>query len=153
MISSARLDQIVKRLKPINTIMQLSKSFRYTMALTHLPSRCCAFLPMKGRGMIINKNNIPAPGIISTTQIHRCIRTTALCSERSSFVPPEPPTNNGQAMFPNINMLALSSQSTMRNTDSDAVFVITGASRGIGLQIVKDMLGRTKVCLSPCHTG
>jgi len=103
--------------------------------------------------MIINKNNIPAPGIISTTQIHRCIRTTALCSERSSFVPPEPPTNNGQAMFPNINMLALSSQSTMRNTDSDAVFVITGASRGIGLQIVKDMLGRTKVCLSPCHTG
>jgi len=53
-------------------------------------------------------------------------------------------------MFPNIDLKAINSQATMRNTDSDAVFIVTGASRGIGLQIVKDMLSRTKGTIVAC---
>ena len=48
-------------------------------------------------------------------------------------------------MFPDIDLKNVAADAVMRNQDDGAVFVITGASRGIGLQIVKDLLERTKV--------
>lgn len=125
--------------------MQLSKPLRYGLAFIHLPStRCYAFQNLLKANAFLN-NNVPA--IKSQTQIYRSVSstTTSLCSAKSSFVPPDPPSFSGQAMFPDIKLNRISSHAIMRNQDSDAVFVITGASRGIGLQIVKDMLIRTKV--------
>jgi len=124
--------------------MQLSKPLRYGLAVIHLPStRCYAFQNLIKANAFLN-NNVP---IKSQAQIYRSVSstTTSLSSAKSSFVPPDPPSFDGQAMFPDIDLNCLSSHARMRNQDSDAVFVITGASRGIGLQIVKDMLIRTKV--------
>lgn len=130
--------------------MQLSKPLRYGLAFIHLPStRCYAFQNLLKANAFLN-NNVPA--IKSQTQIYRSVSstTTSLCSAKSSFVPPDPPSFSGQAMFPDIKLNRISSHAIMRNQDSDAVFVITGASRGIGLQIVKDMLIRTKGTIVAC---
>jgi hypothetical protein len=50
-------------------------------------------------------------------------------------------------VFPDLDIKKETSDAAMRNQDEDAVFVVTGASRGIGLQIVKELLNRTKVRL------
>ena len=61
----------------------------------------------------------------------------------SSFQAPVPPQSKGEAIFQDIN---LSSVSTCpRNLDPEAVFVVSGASRGIGLQFVKTLVSSTKV--------
>ena len=72
--------------------------------------------------------------------------TAPSSSSASSFVPPEPPSFKGQAMFPDLDIDNVTTDAAQRNQDADAVFVVTGASRGIGLQIVKELLNRTKVC-------
>ena len=69
----------------------------------------------------------------------------------SSFVPPEPPSSNGEAVYDDIIISADgTNESLKRNSDPDAVFVVTGASRGIGLQFVKSLLHRTKVRSYAC---
>ncbi len=71
----------------------------------------------------------------------------------SSFVPPEPPSSNGKAVFDDIIISTGGTlESLKRNSDPDAVFVVTGASRGIGLQFVKSLIHRTKVRCVPVHT-
>jgi hypothetical protein len=75
----------------------------------------------------------------------------------SAFQAPEPPQSKGQAVYNDIDFnnigsgsdsdKLLSSQSTLRNSDTDAVFVVSGASRGIGLQFVKSLIERTKVSI------
>jgi hypothetical protein len=69
----------------------------------------------------------------------------------STFQAPEPPSSKGQAVYSDINFSVaddLSSRSSLRNNDPEAVFVINGASRGIGLQFVKSLIDRTKVKIS-----
>lgn len=75
------------------------------------------------------------------------IAATRLASS-AAFVPNPPPGTHGQPVFPDITNLGESSPEAIhRNQDEDAVFVVTGASRGIGKQIVTSLLDRTKVLL------
>jgi NAD(P)-dependent dehydrogenase (short-subunit alcohol dehydrogenase family) len=71
----------------------------------------------------------------------------------SSFAGPEPPLSRGLHVFADIDFSVSegpSSPSSLRRSDPDAVFVVNGASRGIGLQFVKTLLdgtcGRVVAC-------
>lgn len=70
----------------------------------------------------------------------------------SSFQPPEPPSSKGSSIYPNINIENKNylGSSKIRNSDPNAVFVVSGASRGIGLQLVHDLLTRTKGKIVAC---
>ena len=71
----------------------------------------------------------------------------------SSFSPPQPPTSNGVAVYPDIDFSLgsrVDSDAARRNADPDAVFVVNGASRGIGLQFVKSLLQRTEGTVVAC---
>jgi hypothetical protein len=72
---------------------------------------------------------------------------TTLSLSSSSFHPPEPPAFKGQPVFNNIPLSEdeRSDDAKRRTEDEGAVFVVTGASRGIGLEMVKQLLDRTKV--------
>ena len=66
----------------------------------------------------------------------------------SSFSPPEPPVSKGEPVYPDIDFSLgriVGSESHRRNTDRNAVFVVNGSSRGIGLQFVKSLIDRTEV--------
>jgi NAD(P)-dependent dehydrogenase (short-subunit alcohol dehydrogenase family) len=75
------------------------------------------------------------------------------------FQAPEPPQSKGEAVYKDINLSSVdkndqTKESLARNSDPSAVFVVSGASRGIGLQFVKSLLQRTKgtvvaLCRSP----
>ena len=72
-------------------------------------------------------------------------------SSSSSFQAPAPPSTHGNPVFPDIDFSVAASptaESVRRNNDPSSVFVVTGASRGIGLQFVKSLLDRTKVSVS-----
>ncbi|KAL7510693.1 hypothetical protein ACHAXN_007559 [Cyclotella atomus] len=75
-------------------------------------------------------------------------------SSSSSFQAPEPPQSHGQPVFPDVvvqNNAGLNdSNAFIRNNDADAVFVVNGASRGIGLQFVKSLLQRAKGKIVAC---
>jgi NAD(P)-dependent dehydrogenase (short-subunit alcohol dehydrogenase family) len=59
-----------------------------------------------------------------------------------------PPPSLGSPVFPNVDLSVR--LSLPRNSDPDSVFVVTGASRGIGLQAVKSLLGRTQGTVVAC---
>ena len=64
------------------------------------------------------------------------------------FVPPPPPTSKGIPVFSDVDFghaNSVESEAIKRNADPNAVFVVNGSSRGIGLQFVKSLLVRTKV--------
>jgi len=63
----------------------------------------------------------------------------------TDFQPSSPPGTHGTPVFPDIDFSAVSEESKKRNQDPEAVFVVTGASRGIGLQFVKTLATKTKV--------
>ena len=75
-------------------------------------------------------------------------------SSSSPFQPAPPPAFLGQAVFPDISLLKNSTgtvaSARQRNQDPDAVFVVTGSSRGIGLQFVKSLLERTQGKIVAC---
>lgn len=72
-------------------------------------------------------------------------------STSSSFEPPEPPTFTGQPVYPDIDLTIPPQEEAMkRNSDPNAVFVVTGASRGIGLQMVKSLSQRTNGTIIAC---
>lgn len=68
----------------------------------------------------------------------------------TTFQPPKPPGTKGTPIFPDIQILKPdesnpTENAIRRNTDSNAVMVVTGANRGIGLQFVRSLLSHTKV--------
>ena len=74
-------------------------------------------------------------------------------SSSSSFNAPEPPTSRGIPVFEDIDFSIrenTTSESFKRNNDEDAVFVVTGANRGIGLQFVKSLFERTNGNIVAC---
>jgi NAD(P)-dependent dehydrogenase (short-subunit alcohol dehydrogenase family) len=84
-----------------------------------------------------------------------CATQSGLVSQRafSSFPAPMPPRSKGVSIFQDIDFSVASrdgSQSMRRNMDPDAVFVVTGASRGIGLQFVKRLLETTQGTIIAC---
>ena len=88
----------------------------------------------------------------SSTTIERSFK--ALSSSFSSFEAPPPPSSNGEAVYNDIDLCKSNateiSTSALRNNDPDAVFVVTGASRGIGLQHVKSLMERTHGHIVAC---
>jgi hypothetical protein len=85
----------------------------------------------------------------TTTRNALCVRNGGrLRLSTSSFQPPAPPGTHGTPVFPNIDFTvsqSSASEAFRRNNDPQAVFVVTGANRGIGLQFVKSLMDRTKV--------
>eukprot|EP00594_Rhizosolenia_setigera_P002011 CAMPEP_0178946294 /NCGR_PEP_ID=MMETSP0789-20121207/4206_1 /TAXON_ID=3005 /ORGANISM="Rhizosolenia setigera, Strain CCMP 1694" /LENGTH=345 /DNA_ID=CAMNT_0020626271 /DNA_START=87 /DNA_END=1127 /DNA_ORIENTATION=- len=94
-------------------------------------------------------------------------RTTRLYSSSSTsfsssdFKAPVPPSSQGQAIYNNIEIKKSTpstdtsiTESQKRNSDPNSIFIVTGASRGIGLQYVKSLVERTNgtiiaACRSP----
>lgn len=69
----------------------------------------------------------------------------------SSFEAPVPPESHGHPVFPHIEFNnSDNANSLTRNSDSNAVFVVSGASRGIGLQFVSSLLERTQGKIIAC---
>lgn len=71
----------------------------------------------------------------------------------STFQAPEPPKSKGFNVFEDIDFSVSQSttlQSSIRNSDPDAVFVVNGASRGIGLQFVRKLLKDTEGKIVAC---
>ena len=75
-------------------------------------------------------------------------------SSYSSFEPSDdPPSTHGIPVHPNVDISVRSdllSDGDRRNNDAEAVFVVTGASRGIGLGVVKALVERTKGTIFAC---
>ena len=71
-----------------------------------------------------------------------------------SFQAPEPPQSHGQPVFPDIKIQSITSSEdgndNVRNNDPNAVFVVNGSSRGIGLQFVRSLLQCTKGKIVAC---
>jgi hypothetical protein len=78
----------------------------------------------------------------------RSVSSSSSSAAIASFQPPSrPPGTHGTPVFPDIDFseAGRSEHASRRNSDPDAVFAVTGASRGIGLQFVKSLIERTKV--------
>ena len=91
-----------------------------------------------------------------TPSLNNSVRALS-SSSTSSFEAPEPPKSQGQPVFPDIQFRSSSSEeehvATNRNADPEAVFVVNGSNRGIGLQFVTSLLERTKVCIVSSKNG
>jgi len=72
----------------------------------------------------------------------------------STFEPPAKNTYHGTPVYEDIDISAdndaISDAASARNNDPEAVFVVTGASRSMGLQFVKELLSRTKGRIVAC---
>lgn len=79
------------------------------------------------------------PSSIGAGPSAACTSMTRLLS--TSFQPPPPNTYHGTPVYENVDIA--SPKPAARSDDADAVFVVTGASRGMGLQFVKSLLSRT----------
>jgi len=90
---------------------------------------------------------------LETPSLNNSVRALS-SSSTSSFEAPEPPKSQGQPVFPDIQFRSSSSEeehvATNRNADPEAVFVVNGSNRGIGLQFVTSLLERTKGKIIAC---
>jgi hypothetical protein len=76
--------------------------------------------------------------------------TARRMSTSAEFLPGAPPGTNGTPVFKDIDFATAKNplgESAVRNADPKAVFVVTGASRGLGVEFVKQLVHRTKVRL------
>lgn len=80
-----------------------------------------------------------------------CAPSLATTRLFSTFQPADPPGTHGSPVFPDIDfsMADKSDDAIRRNSDPKAVFVVTGANRGIGMQLVRCLVDRTMVGLIP----
>ena len=120
---------------------------------TTLTRTCAAFVVRNARNRHINAGYpIAARGIDALCNLPKrgddFFPSTRIFS---TFQPADPPGTHGTPVFPDIDFSVSASSSTQsaasfqRNSDPNAVFVVTGANRGIGLQFVKSLINRTKV--------
>jgi hypothetical protein len=66
----------------------------------------------------------------------------------STFTPATPAKTKGTPMFKDVNFTIAKdplAECVVRNADPKAVFVVTGAGRGLGVEFVKQLVHRTKV--------
>jgi len=89
----------------------------------------------------------PATAAVANTKTSFCLFSS------SAFQAPDPPTSQGVAVFPDVDISKsqpVTESATLRNSDPDAVFVVNGASRGIGLKMVQSLLERTQGTVIAC---
>ena len=74
------------------------------------------------------------------------------CRRFSTFQPPPNNEYHGTPVYADVDIAkqTISQAATARNKDPEAVFVITGASRSMGLQFVNELLSRTKGRIVAC---
>lgn len=78
-------------------------------------------------------------------------QSSSSSSISSSFEAPEPPQSHGHPVFPDVQLNDGDKTNALnRNSDSNAVFVVSGASRGIGLQFVSSLLEQTHGKIIAC---
>ena len=94
----------------------------------------------------------PCPSISASARANRKYLACAALSTSAvtNFTPPTPPSSKGQAVFDNLDLSQKSPAAIRRNSDPNAVFVVTGANRGIGIQFVKSLLDRTQGTIVAC---
>jgi hypothetical protein len=66
----------------------------------------------------------------------------------TTFTPAEPAKTKGTPMFKDVDFSIAkdpAAECIVRNADPKAVFVVTGANRGLGVEFVKQLVHRTKV--------
>jgi hypothetical protein len=66
----------------------------------------------------------------------------------STFTPATPAKTKGTPVFKDVNFTIAKdplAECAVRNADPKAVFIVTGANRGLGLEFVKQLVHRTKV--------
>jgi len=104
---------------------------------------------MMANAFVVHQGGSPHPfRTVSTGNGRRSrnIKSRCLLSSSSSFQAPIPPQSKGQAVYADMERISSSSSiANARSSDTNAVFVVTGASRGIGYQFVKMLLTETKV--------
>ena len=85
----------------------------------------------------------------------RHFRLASTTTAQNDFVAPEPPESSGIAVFPDVQLVGKgekteSPHASLRNSDPNAVFVVNGSSRGIGLQFVKHLISTTNGKIFAC---
>lgn len=109
---------------------------------------CVGALAFRLGGTKTTRAYCAAPRVLTA-----CTTVNTRLFSSSSFTPPEPPSSKGISVYPDIDLsssLQVESESARRNSDTDAVFVVQGASRGIGLQFVKSLVERTEGTVVAC---
>ncbi|KAL7551730.1 hypothetical protein ACHAWF_014913 [Thalassiosira exigua] len=77
--------------------------------------------------------------------------TPARAFSSEAFDPPPPNQYHGAPVYDDVLLTSGPSEAAVaRNADSDAVFVVTGASRSMGLQFVRELLVRTEGRVVAC---
>ena len=95
---------------------------------------CAAFVTSTVRNpSAVHNNPLMAGSVITTTRLLA-----------TNFQPAAPPGTRGTPVFSDVDFNVVSEHATKRNQDPHAVFVVTGASRGIGLQFVKTLATKTQ---------
>jgi hypothetical protein len=114
---------------------------------SHVLHRTCVAIALRTRNVRILQ---PALSRSFTSSVSTASFSSQRCGTRlfSTFQPADPPGTHGTPVFADIDFSVASqpsAESKRRNHDPHAVFVVTGASRGIGLQFVKTLILRTRV--------
>mmetsp|Transcript_1228 Transcript_1228/g.1681 ORF Transcript_1228/g.1681 Transcript_1228/m.1681 type:complete len:374 (+) Transcript_1228:73-1194(+) len=115
-------------------------------------ARGCLHL-VGGGNFIRPSSRTPSQFLLATNYHLSATRSHSSSSSAiaSSFEAPEPPDSHGHPVFPHINFNSGENVNSLnKNSDSNAVFVVSGASRGIGLQFVSSLLERTQGKIIAC---
>ena len=101
------------------------------------------------RSITIDRTRPNDPTTQLSTNYRRILSSSSL-STTASFEAPEPPASHGMPVFPDIDFHSPRDAATKRNADQEAIFVVNGSNRGIGLQFVISLLERTKGTILAC---